>query len=207
MKIGIINGSHRQAESQRVSKYVQKRLASDALASGGAEVETEIIDLAGNPLPLWDPGVWAVDNAEWKEVWSGPSAALKSSDAFVVVSPEWGGMVPAGLKNLFLLCSDFELAHKPALLVTVSSGVGGSYPVAELRMSSYKNTQICYLPVHVIVRSVAGMLGASEAVTEFDKAIRERMDHGLELLLRYAACMGPMRASLGNLLEQFPHGM
>ena len=49
-----------------------------------------------------------------------------------VVSPEWNGMVPSMLTNFFLLCSNNELAHKPGLLVGVSSGTGGSYPVAEL---------------------------------------------------------------------------
>ena len=74
------------------------------------------------------------------------SNKLASSDAFIVISPEWHGMAPAGLKNFFLMWGKGELAHKPALIITVSSGDGGSYPVAELRMSSYKNNRICFLP-------------------------------------------------------------
>jgi hypothetical protein len=39
------------------------------------------------------------------------------------------------------------------LIIAVSGGAGGgAYPVAELRMSSYKNSRICYLPEHLIVR-------------------------------------------------------
>ena len=52
----------------------------------------------------------------------------------------------------------FQLGHKPALIVTVSSADGGAYPVAELRMSSYKNNRICYLPEHVILRNVERIL-------------------------------------------------
>ena len=46
--------------------------------------------------------------------------------------------MPAGLKNFFLLFGQNELGQKPALMVTVSSGDGGAYLVAELRMSTYK---------------------------------------------------------------------
>lgn len=41
-------------------------------------------------------------------------------------------MVPAALKNLFLLCTGGEIAHKPALIVAVASGQGGADLVAEL---------------------------------------------------------------------------
>lgn len=54
-----------------------------------------------------------------------------------------------------------ELAHKPALIVFVSSDDGGSYPVAESRMSSYKNSRICYLPEHLIIRNVSTVFNTS----------------------------------------------
>ena len=84
-------------------------------------------------------------------------------DELVVMSPEWSGMVPAGLKNFFLLCGADHLAHKPGLIVGVSASLGGSYPIAELRTSSYKNTRLCYIPDHVIVRNVGQMLKADRA--------------------------------------------
>ena len=67
-------------------------------------------------------------------------------------------MVPAGLKNFFLCFGRNELAHKPGLIVGVSSADGGVYPVAELRMSSYKNSRICYIPEQLIVRNVESVL-------------------------------------------------
>jgi len=48
----------------------------------------------------------------------------------------------------------FELGHKPALIVAVSSGDGGAYPVSELRMSSYKNNRLCYIPEQVALKSM-----------------------------------------------------
>jgi len=55
-------------------------------------------------------------------------------------------MAPAGLKNFFLYAGNTALAHKPAYLVGISASRGGSYPIAELRMSSYKNSYLCYIP-------------------------------------------------------------
>ena len=38
--------------------------------------------------------------------------------------PEWGGMVPSQVKNIFLLASNNEFAHKPGLIVTLSESLG-----------------------------------------------------------------------------------
>ena len=131
----------------------------------------------------------------------------RDSDGFVVISPEWSGMVPAGLKNFFLLCGTQLLAHKPALIVTVSAGLGGSYPVAELRMSSYKNTRVCYIPEHVIVRQVSNMLKGKEPASDDDASLRERIDYSSRLLIEYAQAMRAIRDSEAIDLERYPHGM
>ena len=152
MKISIINGSHRlNSQSLKVANYIQ------TLLNGGISEQSWLFSLAGNPLPLWDQGVWDGD-LEWTQLLTPIKEQLASSDAFVVVSPEWHGQVPAGLKNFFLLLGKNELGHKPALIVSVSSGEGGAYPVAELRMSSYKNSRICYIPEHVIIRHAEKIL-------------------------------------------------
>ena len=165
-----------------------------------------LLSLADNPLPLWDEGLWSGD-AKWKETWGPISAQLKSSDGFVVVSPEWSGMVPAGLKNVFLLCGGDVLAHKPGLIVTVSSGIGGSYPVNELRTSSYKNSRICYLPDHVIVRNVGEMLRGERPGNEHDESLRNRITYSLRLLLEYAKALRLVRDSGVVDLKSYPYGM
>ncbi|WP_436623854.1 NADPH-dependent FMN reductase [Sorangium sp. So ce136] len=202
MKIAVISGSHRNgSESGKVARHVQQQLSSSPDVSS-----TYALDLADNPLPLWDPEVWQ-PSEKWSSVWSPISAELTASDAFVVVAPEWGGMVPAGLKNFFLLCSRGELAHKPALIVAVSSGMGGSYPIAELRMSSYKNTYLCYIPDHVIVRNVRGLLNDPAAQSPDDERIRERLRYGLGLLLQYGKALQLVRASGAIDLTRYPFGM
>ena len=201
MKIVLVAGSHRnEAESERVAKYAA------AVLEQHCRVQSHLISLARNPLPLWDEEVWQGSD-RWRKLWEPISNELKAADGVVIVSPEWSGMVPPGLKNFFLLCGTAELAHKPGLIVTVSAGMGGAYPVNELRISSYKNTRICYLPEHVIVRNVGDMLQGEAPASEQDAALRSRLAYALHLLVEYAAALKPVRES--NVIDHrsFPHGM
>ena len=176
--------------------------------SGGKFAEAEIYGLNDNPLPLWDEGVWKGE-ARWSELLDPLRARLRASDAFVVVAPEWHGQVPAGLKNFFLLCSARELGHKPALIVTLSSADGGAYPVAELRMSSYKNNRLCYIPEHVIIRNVERVLNADSTLNDAaaDDYFRKRIAWSLDILHAYAVALKPVRESGVTVSELFKNGM
>lgn len=201
MKITIIAGSHRrESESARVAQFIDSQLQSLGIT------DRYVLSLANNPLPLWDEGVWAGE-PQWKERWQPIAAQLSSSQGFVVISPEWSGMVPPGLKNFFLLCGGDLLAHKPALIVGVSSGLGGSYPVNELRTSSYKNTRLCYIPDHVIVRNVATVLCGQTPVSDADEAIRNRLVYSLRVLIEYSRALCEVRASGVADYKSFPYGM
>ncbi len=204
MKISIISGSHRQAsQSEKVARYVQRTLQEQKLCD-----DSWLFTLAGNPLPLWDESIWE-GNPEWQTRLQPISEQLASSDAFVIVSPEWHGQVPAGLKNFFLMWGKGELAHKPALIVTVSSADGGAYPVAELRMSSYKNNRICYIPEQVIVRNVESVLNdqAADNNPDADQYFRARFAYALGILGEYARAMRQVRASGATDLSKFKNGM
>ncbi len=206
MKIGIISGSHRSpSQSGKVARYIERALKSQGLCD-----ETWLYDLAGNTLPLWDEGVWANDDEKWRAHLAPLSAELKSCDAFVIVSPEWHGMAPAGLKNFFLMWTvGGELAHKPALIVTVSIADGGSFPVAELRMSSYKNSRICYLPEHLIIRYVDTVFNddpAQNKASAHDYFV-DRLTYCLEMLREYALAFRQIRASGKASVEKYTSGM
>jgi NAD(P)H-dependent FMN reductase len=204
MKISIISGSHRSnSQSEKVSRYIQRTLEEQGLSD-----ETWLCLLAGNPLPLWDEGIWESD-PDWMARLQPVSEQLAASDGFVIVCPEWHGQVPAGLKNFFLMWSKGELAHKPALIVTVSSADGGAYPVAELRMSSYKNNRLCYVPEHVIVRHVESVLNAEEDKNDpdADRYFRERITYALGVLREYALALEKVRESGAASLQVFRNGM
>jgi len=202
MKYAIISGSHRpQSQSGKVARFISGRLqASDSAA------ECYVLDLGKTPLPFWDEGVWTSD-PKILDIWSPVSAELAGSDAVVVVSPEWGGMVPAALKNLFLLAADGCLYHKPGLIVGVSASRNGAYPVAELRVSSYKNTHLQYISEHVIVRHVGDMLNEAAPQSDDDAALRKRLDYSLSVLAEYAKALRQVRASGVLDRKAFPYGM
>lgn len=205
MKIGVICGSHRrESQSDKVARYAARRLEDAGLAQ-----EVFVFSLAGNPLPFWDAGLWS-DDARGGAL-DELRSQLHGCDGFIVVSPEWHGMVPSGLKNFFLLLPGAgELAHKPALIISVSAGAGGgAYPVAELRMSSYKNNRICYLPEHLIVRHAGKVFNEDRADndTEMHAYLDARLSYCLEILREYALAFKTIRASGKTGLDVYKNGM
>ena len=203
MKITIVSGSHRRdSQSVKVGRFLERTLKEYALGE-----QTWLLDLADFPLPLWDEGIWEGDPA-WRERLAPISEQLAASDGFVIISPEWHGMVPSGLKNFFLMWGKGELAHKPALIVAVSAGDGGAYPVAELRMSSYKNNRLCYIPEQLIVRHVESVLNdVGENHSEADAYFRDRSLFALRLLREYALALRAVRDSGLTVDARFKNGM
>jgi NAD(P)H-dependent FMN reductase len=199
-KITIISGSHRkESQSEKISRFMLPLLQSKGF-------ETEVLSLAGNPLPLWDAEGLGDSESELLRAWSPMSDTLRASDGFVVVAPEWAGMVPSGLKNLLLLATKGELSHKPALIVSVSAGINGVYPISELRMSGYKNSRICFIPEHVIVRNANDVCNGDTPADSRDASIRERIDFSLDLLLAYTRALKEVREA--NIdFSKYPNGM
>lgn len=202
MKIGIISGSHRSpSQSEKVANYMAGRLID-------AGIETWTYLLANNPLPLWDQSIWEGDD-DWSARLKPLQKELAECDGFIVIAPEWHGQVPSGLKNFFLMFNQTLLGHKPALLAAVSSGDGGAYPIAEMRMSSYKNNRICYMPEHLILRNVESILNdnPTDNDAETDSYYRERIDWTLGLLKGYATSLKSMRETTQIFHDKFSNGM
>ena len=199
MKISTISTSHRYgSQSKRISDIIQSRLK---------ELQPNLnlfsLDLGETPLPLWSPekkngkGIWG---DSWKKI----SNNFDQSDSFIFIVPEYGGMAAPNAKNLFLLCSEGELTHKPALIVSVSSGNGGSYPIADLRSFSYKNTHIMWIPENIIIRNVEHFNPGSHGklVPEW---LDSRITYTLKLLLVYSSNMKPLRGIINR--KDFGNGM
>jgi azobenzene reductase len=197
MKFVIISGSQRpQSQSVKLANEICRRLQQ--------RHDCDIIDLGERALPFLD---FAPSDND-KEYLAQLSTTLSDCDALVVISPEWHGMAPAALKNFFLHFSGGQLAHKPALLVAVSSGDGGAYPIAELRSSSYKNSRICYLPEHLIVRHVESVFNENAADNNetSQQYLSERLDYALAVLTSYSENFVNIRASLPDG-SAFSNGM
>lgn len=190
MQIGIIVGSHRKdSQSAKVGRSIAAALER---RSG---VDTWTLDLGKTPLPLWDETLWS-QGEQWSEL-PALKAQLDSSDAFVMIAPEWHGMVPAALKNFLLLWpASGELSHKPALPCAVSAADGGAYVIAELRMSSYKNNRLCWLPENLIARQVKAICNENEALNDetLHAEFAARSEYALNLLIAYADALRDVRA-------------
>ena len=202
MQIAIIVGSHRKdSQSAKVARFLAGQLTSLA------DHSCWICDLGKDPLPLWDEDIGS-DAPQWSDL-KALTKEIDAADAFIMIAPEWHGMVPAALKNFFLVCGGASFAHKPALPVGVSVGPGGTYPINELRTSSYKNNRLCYLPEHLIVRNC--MVVMNEHASENDEGehsyISERSLYCMKLLIAYADALAQVRVSGAADLTPYPNGM
>ena len=152
--------------------------------------------------------MWSPEKKEgrgiWGKIWNSISNNLNQSDGFILVVPEYGGMATPAAKNIFLLCGNGELAHKPGLIVSVSSGNGGAYPISELRSSSYKNTHIMWIPENIIIRNVEEFNSGTHG-NNIPGWLDNRIDYVLKLLLAYASNMKPLRKIINR--KDFGNGM
>ncbi|MEQ6928819.1 NADPH-dependent FMN reductase [Pseudomonas mosselii] len=196
LNIVLVAGSSQpDSQSAKVAAFLGQRLQALQLSE-----LPRVIDLGLAPLPLWP----AKDE---HGLWAEYAALLREADALVVLTPEWHGMACPALKNLFVYAGYRELGHKPALLVGVSSGQGGSYPLSELRASSYKNCRICYLPEQLIVRQVEGVMNGPDSAGTQDLRIRRRADWALQVLGEYAGALRGMNARVEMEEPEFANGM
>ena len=202
MKLAIISGSHRKnSQSEKISKYLIKELNLKF------SVSAYLLSLSENPIPLMDEDFFNPEDLNWKKVWQPISSELQSCDGVIIISPEWHGMVPAGLKNLLLLSSVKEFGHKPGLIVSVSAGISGSYPVNELRTSGFKNSRLCYIPEHIIIRDCTHVLNFEAPENPADEAIRNRISYTLNILIEYSKALKLVRESDKIDHKTFPNGM
>jgi multimeric flavodoxin WrbA len=197
LRVALVAGSSRaNSQSGKVARFLRQRL----IDQGHTSVElSNVIDLGLAPLPLWP--------AEDTGPWNLYSQQLKEADAVVIISPEWNGMASPAIKNFFIYASKAELAHKPGLLVGVSAAVGGAYPISELRASGYKNCRLCYLPEHLIIRSVEKVLNTPYASSDEDQRLHPRVDYALDILVKYANALAPVRADIDLSNPAFTNGM
>ncbi len=197
----IISGSTRiDSQSAKVSAYLAK-----ALAAIDMPANVDIIDLAKVELPHWNEDFWQeeIPDSTWCEL----SALIDRSDGVIIVTPEWNGMVPPALMNLFLLASRAEFSHKPTLIVSVSASNGGAYPVSQLRSFGYKNNQVCYVPDHLIIRNVNDILNGDDYDDEKEGYIRDRIEYSLSVFKVYTHAFDTIKNSEIINLERYPYGM
>jgi NAD(P)H-dependent FMN reductase len=168
------------SQSLKVSKYLAERLNSFSH-------ESELLDLHEASLPMFDDGETKPDNlAEIIQ-------KLKRADGFVFVSPEWDGMMSLGLMNLIHYAND-ELAHKPVMLVGVSSGLGGAYPIAQMKQIGQKNKHYVISPENLRVAFAEKVLNDQDFSDDSeDISLKLRADYALKILVKYSESLKILR--------------
>lgn len=195
MKISIISGSTRaNSGSAKTSLYLKNELARI-----DATQDVDIFDLATLDLPMWeeDTDLALVESQKQQ---------LESADAFVFVVPEWHGMVPPAVKNLFFLFTGV-FRHKPAYIVSVSAGSGGRYPIQEMRATAYKNTFLNFIPVNTVIDRLNATIDENGQYIAEKQFVANRVDEGLKLLLEYSSAFQQIRKSDIVQEKRFPNGV
>ena len=197
MKISLISTSLRKnSQSNRV-----KNIFSNLLDKKGNGFSLYNLDLLEINSPLWSS---EKKNSFWENVWPNISKELDSSNGFIFFVPEYGGMASPLAKNFFLMCNKGELSHKPGLIVSLSSGEGGSYPVSELRSSSYKNTHLMWIPENIIIKNVNEFKPGSHG-PKIPDWLDKRIDYSLNLLIAYSKNMVNLKKIINR--QEFGNGM
>lgn len=200
MRIAIISGSNRvNSESIRLANFVKASLNLITI-----ETLVDVVDLQATPLPLFDD---AIDDGN--QNYLSIRSTLQLADGLVLITPEWNGMASPAIKNLLTTFGNQEFGHKPALLMGVSSGRGGAFPVAELRLNSFKNNHVCFIPEQIIVRDVNNLiLNLSQVeISKTEQFIRSRIDYSLKVLLEYTKALKQVRSSGVIDFAKFGNGM
>lgn len=131
IKISIISASIRIGRnSHRVALYFKKYLEENKIST------VEILDLKSYNFPLFD---------ERLQYQISPTPGMlqftekiRSADGVIIVTPEYNGGYPAGLKNIIDLLTD-EWRRKPIAISTVSDGsFGGTQVITSLQFSLWK---------------------------------------------------------------------
>ncbi len=191
MNLVIISASQRkQSQSVKVAQYLSE-------VSTGYE-QIMHFELCQYQLPLWDGEQQSklAKRSDWLMI----NGHLKEADAVIVITPEWSGMASPLLKNFLMMCSSQDTAHKPVLLVAISSGISGVYPIAELRMNALKNNKLVAIPDHLIIRNVEEILNyqkdSTSLLSKADDQMRHRIGYSLHTLSKYSKALKTMRAAL-----------
>lgn len=202
MKLLIVSGSQREAsQSAKVAHYLS------GINTQFSEVTH--LELCRYQLPFWD-GEQASKTAT-DSTWPFISHQVKQADALILITPEWGGMATPLIKNFLLMCDNQDTAHKPALLVSVVSGISGAYPIAELRMNALKNNKLIATPDHLIIRNVTDVLNDLISHNEREQQLRERIDYSVHMLHQYATALLPIRRQHSTIpypkQQEYVYGM
>ena len=197
MNLAVISASTQaNSESRRLADYFTGRLKQ--LSQPAA-----VIDLHELGLPLF--GTSDLDRSVANKL-EAAKKTLESSAGAVLVTPEWNGGPAPGWNNFVIFIGDC-LAHKPLLVVGVSAGRGGAYPLLGVRASGYKNSRYVVIPESLIISNCGQFQPMSDDPGPETKALVSRSDYALAVLIEYAQALVGVRQSQVIDHDTYPSGI
>lgn len=197
MRVMVISASGRaSSQSLKVSNWLVDH-------AGKLGYEASLLDLHQTALPIYDDA----EHSELTPKINTLKSKLDSAEAYIFVSPEWNGMMSLNLANMFQYI-DQEMAHKPVMLVGVSAGRGGTYPVAQMRLMGHKNRHYILSPESLIVSGVDKAFNDNDfSEKAVDLPLKKRADYALKVLCQYAKALNQVRSSGVIDHENFANGV
>jgi NAD(P)H-dependent FMN reductase len=182
MKIQIIIGSTRPGRvGPQIAGWIIENLPARA------ETEYEIVDVAGQKLPLFNEPIHPSMNQYTYGYTKAWSAKIKEADAYIFLTPEYNAGYPAALKNAI----DYlyhEWTAKPVMII--SYGIqGGAGAGAQLRQVAerLKMQPTALSPALAVGRDVTGEDGQVKDIDEAFKPYISSLHEAAEELFTLAS--------------------
>lgn len=204
MKIVVISGSSRpNSQSLKVAHWLTDYLESKLSDVSVHPFSMDALDITFDPNEFWS------GEGEKTKLMNSVYSRFEEADAFVIVTPEWGGGVPPKLRQLILM-SGSSMSHKPVLTIGVSATrTGGIRPIEELKHAT-KNTRFVIIPDPVVINEVESILNGdskADTNTEHEEYIVGKLGYSVKVLEQYAKALKQVRESGIIDYEAHPHGM
>jgi len=173
LTIAVISGSSRsKRQSHQVAQLVQSKLNNHDQG-----IDAWMLDVEELNLPLLDT-TYGSNNSPTEQL-SDLAGQLENSDAFIIVSPEWNGTFPGGLKNTL----DYFLPQykkKAFGIIGVSSGMLGGINAAKNLVTYVQHLKGIISPTLLITPNVEKIF-ENEKLT--DMAYDRRLNSFIDELL------------------------
>ena len=193
-KLLIIAGSSQaNSQSRRIGKYIKT-------ASEQFNFSTNLVDLHEVNLPIF----LSQPAPQWPKL----AEQLAQAEGYVWVIPEWNGGANPSLKNMLLYADTALLGHKPVMLVGISAGGGGFYPIMDAKSVGQKNMRYIIVPDNLVInRCQQVLLNHDIDEKAEDYQLKLRLNYSLTILGLYVQHLNNLRQSKIIDYQAYPFGM
>ncbi|MCY3804424.1 MAG: NAD(P)H-dependent oxidoreductase [Candidatus Saccharibacteria bacterium] len=193
-KILIITGSS-QANSQslRIGQYIKS-------AGEKLDLNLDLVDLHEINLPIF--------LNQTANQWPQLAKQLSTAEGYIWIIPEWNGGANPSIKNMLLYTDVTLLGHKPVLLIGISAGKGGFYPIMDTKSVGQKDPRYVIIPDCLVINRCQEVLLTNNLDEQAeDYQLKLRINYILKILNLYIKNLNNLRQSKIIDYKTYPFGM